>query len=211
MYNETTIQSRIDRIGWSQAIEPSPLTVDAENATAVSGRFYDSFHALNTVENVYACISNLEANDTTVNEFLYKMKRDAVLEVLNRVFDLNPLAYRATQEINGKTVTSLGYAIEYDGAVISHPSLFDEAIGYSMTIKCLQLFLTTKRSNIEESTISLSYDQMKLELEGMVNEYGKLVVSGSIQKFESAVARIIQILFPTTTSSTATIKGVSVW
>jgi len=211
MYDETSIQSLIDRIGWSQAIEPSPLTVDAENATAVSGRFFDSFHVLNTAENVYACISNLESTDDTVNEFMYKMKRDSVLEVLNKVFDLNPLAYRRTQEVNGKNVTSLGYAIEYDAAIVSHESLFDEAIGYSMTMRCLSLFLTTKRLNLEESSINLSYEQMKLELEGMVNEYGKLVVHGTVQKFNSAINRVIEILFPTTTSSTATIRGVSVW
>ena len=211
LYNETTIQSLIDRIGWFEAIQPSAITLDPSNSESESGRFFNSFHQLCTIENVNSCIPNPGADNTALNDFLYKMKRDSVLEVLSGVFDNNPLAYRATQEIDGKTVTSLGYRAEYNDVVAQKISIFDNAIGYSMAVRCLQLFLTTNRSNRDKKVIDLSYDQMKLELEGFFNEYGKLIAQGSFQKYQHAVDLIIEILFPTKTTTNKRIIGRNVW
>lgn len=213
MYNNTSIQALVDRIGWAQSISPDPsITVDSDNLTANSGRYFNSFHQLATAENVKACISNMDATDATVNAYLMKMKRDNVLEVLNKVFDVNPLAYSATQQIDGKIVTSTGYsAAGYDTAIANHTSLFDNAIGYAGAIRALELFITTKRSNEESVDIDMTADQMRLEVEGLFDVNGKQVSGGLKWKYYAAIKAIVAILFPTKTSSLATLTGKHPW
>lgn len=208
MYDQTSIQLLIDRIGWSNPIQPnSEITLSPENGESVSGRFYDSFHQLSIVENVYKCINNKDIDSDGFNTFLFKMKNDCVLEVLNKIFDTNPLANLSKTE----DVKSLNYKSDYTSDIALKTSLFDDAIGYAMTVRCLQLFISSTRSNNTERKIGQSYELLKVELEGVVNTEGVLVAKGAIGYYDASIINAIKILFPTQTKSKKRLYGRSVW
>lgn len=207
MYNATTIQNLVDLVGWSPAVPPSDIAVSVPNKTAISLRYYDSFHQAAIVENVDATLTNPDKDSDTLNALLLKMKKDTVLEVLNRIFDTNPLAYSQNQELNGKYVTSINYAVEYDLLIGNRINVFADVIGYNMAVRCLQLFTTSDRSNRLEAIQKMRPDEMKIELYGVFDTYGKLISQGAFHRYESALKRAIEILFPTTTSSKNVLRG----
>ncbi len=208
MYDQTSIQLLIDRIGWSNPVQPNTeITLSIENLEGVSGRFFDSFHQLSIVENIYACIANKDVDDASFNDYLYKMKKDSVLEVLNKVFDTNPLANIKKSE----GVVSLNYKANYSLDIQSKTSLFDDAIGYAMAIRCLQLFISSSRSNLKERKIGQSYEALKVELEGVVNQEGVLIAKGAIGYYDASIINAIHILFPTETKSKKRIYGRQPW
>lgn len=194
MYNQTTKQLLVDRIGWKQPTEvDTDLVLSTENKESTSGQFFNSFHPTCLAENVYYCIQNDLVDVAELNDVLYQMKIDSVNEVLKKVFDTNPLANYASLQ----GVISINYALEYDVLISSKNTVFDEAIGWSMASRCLRLFLTTNRSNAIETNIGMTYDLMKYELDGIKNEYGRSVGKGTIDNFEAAINNVIMVLFPT--------------
>lgn len=208
MYNETSIQLLIDRIGWSDPIQPNTvITLSSENLESESGRFFDSFHSLAIVENVFACISNKDVDNEELNDILYKMKKDSVLEVLNKIFTTNPLAYIKNQD----GLISLNYKTDYSVDVLTKTSLFDDSIGYSMAVRCLQLFISSTRSNLKERKIGQSYEQLKVELEGVTNTEGVLIAKGAIGYYDASIINAIKILFPTETKSKKRLYGRHPW
>jgi hypothetical protein len=208
VYSQTSIQLLIDRIGWSNPIQPnSVITLSPENGESVSGRFFNSFHHLSIVENVYKCIENKDANEAVVNDFLLKMKKDCVLEVLNKIFDTNPLANNKKTE----DLVSLNWKTDYNTDIQSKISLFDDAIGYSMAVRCLQLFISSTRSNATERKLGQSYELLKVELEGVVNQEGVLIAKGALGYYDASIINAIKILFPTETKSKKRLYGRIVW
>jgi len=194
LYNETAIQTLIDRIGWNQStIASLNLTISDENLESTSTRQYKSFHSTAIVENVYYCLENDLTDNSELNAELLKMKREVVIEVLAKIFDTNVLANYA--EIQG--VKSLSYATEYSGVIEAKQSVFDESIGWCMASKCLRMFLTTNRSNSTETNLGMNYDIMKYELDGIKNEYGRSIGKGTLDNYEAAVTNAINVLFPT--------------
>ena len=75
----------------------------------------------------------------------------------------------------------------------------------------MQLFLTTSRSNSKERTIQTSYQVLKVELEGVRDENGKVIANGVSQMADLAIANIISILFPIEKKSVAKLFGRKVW
>lgn len=211
LYNENTIQSLIDLVGWSEAVQPSEIAVTSQNVTATSGRYFSSFHQTAIVENVDATLVNPDKTNETLNTLLYKMKRDTVLEVLNRIYDSNPLAYQSQQQLDGRIVTSINFAAEYDLLTANRISVFSDVIGYNMACRCLQLFATSTRSNRLQKIQEMNYEAIKVELEGVFGQDGKMIAKGAFYRYEQALKRAIEILFPTTTRTLNTLKGVHPW
>lgn len=208
MYNETSIQLLIDRIGWSNPIQPnSEITLSPENVESASGRFFSSFHQLSIVENVYKCVTNKDIDYQEFNTFLLKMKKDCVLEVLNKIFDTNPLANISVSE----DVKSLNYKSDYSSDITNKASLFDDTIGYSMATRCLQLFISSTRSNATETKIGQNYEKLKVELEGVINTEGVLIAKGTIGYYDASIINAIKILFPTETKSKKRLYGRKPW
>lgn len=192
LYNPTATSKLYDRIGWAEPVLPSTISVDPGNLMADSGRYYNSFHKLATVENVKSCIPNVKADGVALNKALAQMKKDAVLEVLSKVFDTNVRAnYAYTQEF-----ISINFASDYSDIILGNPALFDQAIGFGAAMKALELFLSTNRSNWDETKIGMNYSQTKGELEGFFTERGVLIGAGLTQKYEAAVITVIDVLFP---------------
>lgn len=208
MYDQSSIQLLINRIGWSNPIQPNTeITLSTQNLESASGRFFDSFHKLCTVENVFSCIPNKDVNSDSFNSYLLKMKKDSVLEVLNKVFDTNQLANIKKSE----NVESLNFKSDYSLDIVNKVSLFDDAIGYSMSIRCLQLFISSTRSNIKQRDIVHNYETLKSELEGVVNQEGILIAKGAIGYYDASIINAIKILFPTETKSKKRLYGRNYW
>ena len=110
MYNELSKIALESRIGWSNPIQPnSEITLTPENVVSVSDRFFNSFHQLAIVENVFYTIPNKDADNEELNEFLLNLKKQVVLQVLNKVFDSN--IYARTKSTND--FVSVNYSLDY--------------------------------------------------------------------------------------------------
>ena len=84
----------------------------------------------------------------------------------------------------------------YDAIITQNVSLFDNAIGYKVAIMVIEMFMSTKRSNIVERNAKLSVSNLKLELEGYRNDSGVLVAKGLVHKFENAIKTAQKKIFP---------------
>jgi hypothetical protein len=209
MYNGTSIQLLTDRIGWADAVPPTSIVVDAGNMTSTSERYFNSFHQLVTVENVLDCVSNLKIEGADLNAYLAKMRKDSVLEVLNKLFNTNELAnYERTED-----KISLNYnASGYDALIAERQTVFDEAIGYAMAVRALQLLITSERSNSTQRSIKSSYEFLKSELEGIKDAHGNIIAKGVNTLFTTALENAKKVLFPTKTESAKrTLQGKQVW
>lgn len=193
MYNEQSIASLVTRIGWEKPLDTAfAITIDEEVLLADSERKVNSFHQLVTVENVYAAVPEIEMGAVDFNGFLSSIRKQSVLEVLTAIFDKNEQYIEDT---------------DYSDVILARPKLFDDAIGYCMAIKALELFISSSRSNLLERNAKLTFQNLKIELEGVRNDGGFFVAKGIIYKMERAIQKTQNILFP----KNATVKNGKSW
>lgn len=182
MYLETAISTLIERISWANPQEDSfVIELDPDNLTGTSGRNFQSFHQLVTVENIYAAISNIDANAEEFNIILSNIRKQAVLKILPLVIDYNQLSVSST---------------DYTDLIIDNAILFDDAIGYQTAINVLELFVSTKRSNLSERNAKLAISNLKLEINGFKNETGYTVAKGLVFFLNEAIRIASDKLFP---------------
>ncbi len=182
MYNEQSIDFLETRIGWNEPLDTDfVLELDEEVLTADSERKVNSFHQLVTVENLYAAVPEIEMEADDFTGFLSSLRKQSVLEVLTAIFDKNE-QYIET--------------VDYSELILARPRLFDDAIGYCIAIKGLELFIASSRSNLLERNAKLSFQNLKIELEGVRNDGGFFVAKGIIYKMERAIQKAQNILFP---------------
>lgn len=182
MYSEEIIQSLTERIGFGSPQEDSfTLTMSEAIRIGASGRIFKSFHSLVTLENIIAAIENLQPTAEEFEAILDEFKTGAVLEVLSLVLDSHE------DYINDDS---------YDASITKNIILFDNAIGYKVAIMVIEMFMSTKRSNIVERNAKLSVSNLKLELEGYRNDSGILVAKGLVHKFENAIKTAQKKIFP---------------
>lgn len=193
MYNEQSIASLVTRIGWEKPLDTAfAIELDEGVLTADSERKVNSFHQLVTVENVYAAVPEIDMEAEDFNGFLSSLRRQSVLEVLTAIFDKNE-QYIET--------------VDYSEFILARPKLFDDAIGYCMAVKALELFIVSSRINLLERNSKLSFQNLKIELEGVRNDGGFFVAKGIIYKLERAIQKAQNILFPTN----ATVQNGKSW
>ena len=182
MYTPESIAVLVDRIGWRQCIDTSlPITVDEENLIATSGRDVASFHSLATVENLHSAIVEVNMDSVTFNERLASFRKQAVLEVVTSILDHSEL---------------YEFDFDYSELIIKKAAIFDNAIGYTIAAKALELFITTSRKNLTERNASLSFQILKVELEGAKNDRGHFIAKGIVYKKEMAIQKAQEIIFP---------------
>lgn len=182
MYSQEIIQSLTERIGFGLPVEDGfALNISEAVQNGTSGRFFKSFHSLVTVENIIAGIENNQPTEEEFEAVLNGYRQAAVLEVLNVIMDQS-LDYVASDS--------------YDALITENVVLFDNAIGYKVAMMVIEMFMTTKRSNIVDRNAKLAVSNLKLELEGYRNDSGVLVAKGLIHKFENAVKLAKNKLFP---------------
>lgn len=180
MYSELSIQTLETRIGWS---DPSdlPISISADNKQSDSGRMFNSFHSMVLLSNIYATVPVVNMDENSFNEYLLSVRKQAVLSVLNRIFDQNK-EYISTND--------------YSDTIINRSALFDDAIGYSVAVNMIELFISSGRSNLEERNSKMSYQLLKIELEGAKNENGYPVTKGLLSKLDTSIKRAREIIFP---------------
>lgn len=203
-YDTTAIDFLIDRIGWPAAMPPTDLIIDTQNTESQSGRFVDEFNKMAIVENVWFSIVNKDATLDTLNYELYRLKKDGVLSALSLIFDNNERAYY--KMCNGVRKDISG--IDYSGIIVTKGGLFDNAIGYAIACKTLELLITTNRANGTERGNKLNWETIKGELEGIKNEYGKNITTGLYSLRARAIGTIIDIMWPKTGRATLTARRV---
>ena len=182
MYSEEIIQSLTERIGFGSPQEDSfTLTMSEAIRNGASGRVFKSFHSLVTLENIIEAIEKREPTAEEFEAILDEYRKGAVLEVLSLIMDQHP-DYIAKDS--------------YDAVITENNVLFDNAIGYKVAIMVIEMFMSTKRSNIVERNAKLSVSNLKLELEGYRNDSGILVAQGLVHKFGNAIKLAQNKLFP---------------
>lgn len=182
MYSELSIASLVTRIGWEKPLDTAfAIEIDEEVLSADSERKVNSFHQLVTVENVYAAVPEIDMEVVSFNDFLSSIRKQSVMEVLTAVFDQH---------------TSYDEVVDYSQIIISRPRLFDDAIGYCIAIKMLELFISSGRKNLADRNAKLSFQSLKLDLEGVRNDGGFYVAKGIKYELKSAITKAQKVIFP---------------
>lgn len=208
MYDNTSIQVLVDRVGWALPIPPSTIVLTSDNTKSDSGRYFDAFHKMAIVENVFNVQPNHNISNADFNVYLYGLKKAATMKVLSAIFDLNE---RANLSIATSGLRVDISSTDYSHMITTRASIFDDCIGYQVSCDVLELMLLTTRSNQTESVSKYNYQQLKVELDGFTNEGGHLVSKGVHFKLNASIIKAIDILFPRDDRSKKTIRGVSVW
>lgn len=182
MYSEVAIATLTDRIKWNASLDSGfTLALSSGNATGISGKHFQSFHNLVSIDAIYASVPDVAMGEEAFNALLSDIRNQAVLQTLNDVLERHE-KYVATTD--------------YSEILINNAALFDNAIGYKVCISALEMFLSTQRSNLPERNAKLSASNLKLELEGFTNENGNIVARGIKYYYENAVKKASQKIFP---------------
>ncbi|RKS00419.1 hypothetical protein [Flavobacterium sp. 102] len=183
MYSEETIVEISERQGFGIPLEDGfSIEVDEANSVGSTGRFFKSFHSLVTVENIFAATPDLgEEADEKFNNILIAFRYQATREIIPLIMDKNAQYDNATG---------------YDQTILDNAVLFDDAVGYKVAMMVLEYFMSTKESNLAERNAKCSIAALKLELEGIRNDSGVLVANGLVQKFQSAIKKATNKIFP---------------
>ncbi len=181
MYSQEAIDAIVNRIGWSELSSGLPFDLSEENKTAESGKTFNWYHSLVLVDNIYAAVPEVNMADEEFNNYLSEIRKQAVASVLTSILDYHP-------DYDPKK--------DYSNIITDRPTLFDDAIGYSVAIKMIELFLSTTRSNFQERSAKMSYQTLKVELEGARNDNGHFVAKGIIYKLEQSIRKAQKVIFP---------------
>lgn len=181
MYTQEAIDVLINRIGWSDLSSGLPFVLTPENLTSESGKKFNWYHSLVLVDNVYAAVPEVEMPEEEFNDYLKDIREQAVLTVLTSILD---------------THVDYDTSIDYSQTIIERATLFDDSIGYSVAIKMIELFISTNRSNFNERGAKMSYQSLKVELEGAKNDNGHFIAKGIIYKQEQSIKKAQKIIFP---------------
>lgn len=183
MYSQEAIDVLINRIGWSELSSGLPFGLSDANKTGESGKTFNFYQSLVLVDNIYAAVPKPSIDESDFNAFLSDIRKQSVLSSLTSILDKHR-DYDPTKD--------------YSNILITRPQLFDDAIGYTVAQKMIEMFLTTSRKNFLERNAAMSYQILKIELEGARDEKGNLVTKGLAQKLSSSIADARKAIFPVT-------------
>lgn len=193
MWNPESIQSLVDRIGFAKPINSDfAITISGEVILSNSGRYVNSFHQLATVENLYSAVNEINMAELDFNEYLQGIKTQSVMQSL-------------TDVISKDSRSDLSF--DYSETIIANPYIFDDVIGYTIAIQCLELFMSSSRKNLLERNAKLAISNLKVELEGMKTESGVTAAPGLKRERFYAIKKAKDVLFP----FTIPINGTKSW
>lgn len=182
MYSNDTISNLNERIKWNASLDPGfSVTLSTENETGTSGKHFQSFHPLVSIDNIYSAVPEIGMNQEKFNALLSDIRLQATLQAVSDVMDQNTLYVPETN---------------YSDLIIANNGIFDNAIGYKVAINVLEMFMSTTRSNLVERNAKLAVSNLKLELEGFKNDYGVVVANGIKYYYQKAIRKASDKLFP---------------
>ena len=179
MYSEIAIASLVNRIGFGRA-DTIDIEVDPVHTTGTSGRTLPFFHKLATLKNIYNTAEKPVMTSVEFNDFLAQMKLDAVKGALSAILDRHT-EYQPDED--------------YSDLILTRPGIFDDAIGYTLASTVVEQLISTSRSNYLESSAKLSYQQLKMEIDGVVDDSGRIRVKGLKREQLYAVKQAISAIF----------------
>lgn len=182
MYNPESISVLTKRIRWNESLDPDfPIMLSHDNNIGLSGKNFQSFHQLVSIDNIYDAVPAIEMDADPFNELLSDIREQAVYHSVTEIMDKNNLYLPAT---------------DYSNMIIQNVQLFDDAIGYKVIMIVLEMFMSTKRSNLVERNSKFAISNLKLELEGFRNENGHVVAQGIRYHYDKVVKDATNKLFP---------------
>lgn len=182
MYSEESISFLVNRIGFGEPSMDIPnIVVSDDNKYGTSGRTFNYFHKLVTLDNIYDTANDMYMQSDEFNAYLLQIKIDAARGVLSRILSQNISCLSST---------------DYSDMILLRPELFEDAYGYSVAYTLIEQMISTTRSNIKERNAKMAYQQLKIELEGAKNEYGYSVASGVNHKLAAVIKIATDIICP---------------
>lgn len=134
------------RIGWDQYPSDFAITLDAENLTSESGRFFNADEIpFVTLPNIFWTIEIQNASDAEFNAHLKRMRNQVILLVLSDVFRVSDIQ---------------------DDVIESRLNLFDNAISKRMAIVVGETILTSTQSNRIEQINKEQQQRIFFDLNG---------------------------------------------
>jgi hypothetical protein len=86
-YDLTAVNTALaSRVGFRQPLGSGVPTLSAPVIATDSGRYYQDFHSLVTVQNIKATMEQVNASDSDLNTYLINLKKAAIQRCLNGVF-----------------------------------------------------------------------------------------------------------------------------
>lgn len=182
MYSQESIDALTNRIGWSESSGLS-IGLSESNKTANSGKTFNWYHPLVLIDNIYAAVPQVNMEEEGFNNYLSEVRKQAVSSVLTSILDYHP-------DYDSKK--------DYSNVITDRQTLFDDAIGYSVAIKMIELFISTTRINFKDRSVKMSYQNLKVELEGARNDNGHFIAKGIIYKLNESIIKAQKVIFPYT-------------
>lgn len=179
MYSPESISYLEGRIGFG-TLEIA-VAIDPSLQGGTSARELQSFHKLATLRNIYATVEESLTDEPLFEDHLFQMRKDAVSNVLTRIFNLNKDYIPSA---------------DYSDLLLDRPELFDNAIGYSLATASIEQMMSTNRKGIEERNAKLAYDKLRMELEGIKDAYGTIQMNGLKREQYYAIKQAVAIIFP---------------
>ena len=180
MYSNEVIQALKNRIGFGS---DEGISIDIDDALKVgtSLRTFSAFHKLVTIPNLYFTVPVVDMEKADFEEILDQLRIDAVMNALTAVL------HQSSDYID---------SFDYDEIITDKISLFDNVIGYFLAISAIELMVSSNRKNDDTRNINLSYQQLKIELEGLKNDGGHVVSQGLKRELYYATRSAKKIIFP---------------
>jgi len=180
MYSSDSILILKNRIGFGNG-SGVDVTIAPEHIIGLSGRTFGYFHKLVTIQNLYSTTDQIDMIESDFNNYLNQLKTDAVLASLTSVLNQNKMHQNS---------------FDYSGVIISQPEVFDNVIGYTLAISAIEQMVSSSRLNEKQRNASLSYNQLKIELEGITDDSGRVLAKGLSSKLTVAIRKATDIIFP---------------
>lgn len=180
MYSQEAIDSLVNLIGFGPQGNLE-VNIDEENQVGSSLRTFASFHRSITLNNIYETVEEHYLDQDEFNQFLKQAKIDAAVHSLSSVIDSHP-EHQSD--------------FDYSDVIQSNLSVFQCCVGLSLAASMLEMMITSTRMNISEREASLSYSQLKIELDGAKNENGHVLAFGLRSKFNVCAGKACAIFYP---------------
>lgn len=180
MYSQSTIESLQNRIGWSVPAD-LPIAIDSNIENPDSRLKYNNFHNLVSLSYLYYTVDESRLTEPEFNKMLDELRVSCTQFALTNILD------KSTAYEDNKS---------YDSIILAKANLFDEIIGLLMCMRVFEIYMASSRSNYIERNAKLSYQNLKIELEGVKNENGFQVAIGIRQQIQKAIKDIQKVIFP---------------
>jgi hypothetical protein len=182
MYSELAISTLAERIKWNTSLDSAfAIELSDNNKIGSSGKHFQSFHNLVSIDNIYAAVPEIDMEEDDFNALLTDIRLQATLQALNDVLETNEIYDPLT---------------DYSELLISNAALFDNLVGFKVAINVLEMFLSTIRINLPERNVKLSASNLKLELKGFRNDNGHVVANGIEAFYQLAINKASKKIFP---------------